>query len=1326
MAESTLRAYLKEIDELIEHDQLDEAIAHCRHILQTYPKHLETYRLLGKAYLEAKRYGDAADIFQRVLSAVPDDFVSHVGMSIVREDEGNTDAAIWHMERAFETNPANPAIQQELRRLFGRRDGIEPHKVRLTRGALARMYAHGELYPQAVAELRAALHEDPDRADLQVVLAEMYWRTGQRAEAAEVCDHIIEKLPFCREANRILAAAYQASGRTDQAAPFHRRLASLDPYFAFVESAMADPQTIDAGSVRLERLIWEPGQAVAGRQPVWASSLGVDLATRPEAPVAPPSVPISGPIPSWLQDLEAPEPEAGKVPQPAPTRAEVPTAPSPPSTQPEVEIPDWMREAGWQPSRGEAVEGPVSFSEEELAALEQGGLPSEAPVEGELAPGEIPEWLRAVAPKEITEAAGPPAGVVPLGEAEAPAAEEEAGLPAWLQDISAEVGGPPTDDTANVLGGWEPTPIEPEPTPEPELGEAEIPEGISAETTPFGERKSVPTWVEESAPGATDTIISWLGDRPGRERGLPREELPEWMQQPPIEEEAAPAMEEEAAPAEPLMPAWLSGVAEAAAQQEPILPEEVAWLQEAAEEEAAAPAEEWLEGLGEPAAPQREPPDWLRGIVEPGLGKAGEPSAPKEAPEWLREAVEPVASRKLATEPPEPDWLKGIAEPEALPPEKAAEGPAPAWLEALKEGVPEPSRPARGEAEWLRGLGEPQPAPVAEPAEELRAREWLESLGEPKAEPGEEQAKAPSWLEGLELETPAGEMERPAAMPEPTEEELVAGPFGRLQEAEEAPEIEPAEVPAAFAAAASPEEALLPAEAAAEDDVLQWLESLAARQEPPEAEVPAEAGIGPELAPAAEAPIVQERTLPEEPAESLEWLERLAAERGIEAPAERPVPPTAPAAPVTPAWLRGAEAPAPPAELPAEEAEEEVPAWLQELPSPEAEAPAWPPPTTRPQPPPEERAETEAPVWMEAVPEEPAAAPPPVEAEPPVWLKAPVEEAPTTGALEAPEWLRTAAEAEAVPPEVAPTVPEAEERVPPGVLETPEWLQTAAAEELEAEVPPAPTGAAPPPVAPPVVEKPPSGVLEVPEWLRAAAAGEPVSEAPWVTPPRPPTPAPEPRAEPSAFEVPEWLTEAAAAPLEAAQPPAKEPPWLTPGEEVLRSLEAKLSESLPEWLRAPAEPELAAEIPVERPEAVPPPAQVILPVEKVEPRPAPPPTPIEAPAPRAAPPVEVVAPAPAPRPQPTARGRPGAASPAELLDSARRALASGELDEALRDYGSLIRKKRDIPVIIEDLRAALARDATLAALWQMLGDAYMKADKLPEAIEAYRRGLEAV
>ena len=78
----TLRSYNREIEALTDQGNIDLAIAHCLHILKFFPKHVDTYRLLGKAYLENQRLGDAADIFQRVLSAVPDDFVSHITVAI--------------------------------------------------------------------------------------------------------------------------------------------------------------------------------------------------------------------------------------------------------------------------------------------------------------------------------------------------------------------------------------------------------------------------------------------------------------------------------------------------------------------------------------------------------------------------------------------------------------------------------------------------------------------------------------------------------------------------------------------------------------------------------------------------------------------------------------------------------------------------------------------------------------------------------------------------------------------------------------------------------------------------------------------------------------------------------------------------------------------------------------------------------------------------------------------------------------------------------------------------------------------------------------------
>src|SRR5512135_3469938 len=246
MAIIPLRAYNREIEGLIDSGQLDEAVAHCRHILTTYPKYIATYRLLGKAHLEQQRISDATDVFQRVLSAVPDDFISNVGMSIIREDENNLDASIWHMELAYEAQPANIAIQDELRRLYGRRDGMQPPKVRLTRGALARMYAKGGLFDQAIAELRAAIAEDPNRPDLQLLLAQMFFQTSQRVEAVDACVNILKKMPLCLEANRILAVSLPEAENSEVVRNSRQLVISMDPYYAFAESeAISSDQVPD-------------------------------------------------------------------------------------------------------------------------------------------------------------------------------------------------------------------------------------------------------------------------------------------------------------------------------------------------------------------------------------------------------------------------------------------------------------------------------------------------------------------------------------------------------------------------------------------------------------------------------------------------------------------------------------------------------------------------------------------------------------------------------------------------------------------------------------------------------------------------------------------------------------------------------------------------------------------------------------------------------------------------------------------------------------------------------------------------------------------------
>ncbi len=1429
MAEIALRAYVKEIDDLVEHEQLDEAIAHSRHILETYPKHLDTYRLLGKAYLEAKRYGDAADLFQRVLSAIPDDFVAHIGMSIVREDEGNLDASIWHMERAFETNPANPAIQQELRRLIGKRDGLEPHKVRLTRGALARMYAHGELFPQAIAELRSALQEDPDRPDLQVLLANLHWRTDQKEQAAEVAGQILGKLPYCREANRIAAGYLQANGKAEEAAPSHRRLAALDPYAAFVENAMVEPVTIDAGSVHLLKLEWRPGHPVvspAASRPTWTDSLGAGLRSEQKSDAP------TGPLPTWLSD-DAP---SASAPPPSPPPSPAPAVEAPAvmhpfagAKVPPADIPPWMREAGWGDSTGQAVEGPVSFSDEEMA-----GAPPEVE-EGALAPADIPEWLKDIAPAQAEqESAGPVAGAPPE----------------WLGEVAAESTPPPAEQ-----------PAPPPPAARPPRGK---------------ELSEVPTWLEEPSPGATETIVTWLGDRSARAAAASQPPQPAEPEEPVPQPEAdqpswlteSGFLEEEAVPETPAAeepPAWLSGVAEAAASEQAVMATPPAWVTEetpveAIEEEiapppptAAADAPDWLRAIAEPGAPAKPSeeaeqdwlagmssaatpaekqadsggPEWLRGIAQPEEPIAAQ-TPEREAPDWLRglggpaapsPAAEPVApgepdwlGSQASSTPPGAavglgtgagiDWLRGIedaAEAQAEP--SAAAQPAPDWLGAEATA---PSGSASGDDAWLRGLadlaggaapeasGSPEAEELApwaaeEPAEPEpiapETPDWLGRLAAAEAAPPPSTAGEPSWLADMASEQPAEAAEGPdwlrsmpgvsdavrPQIPEPVaddwlsgliddmplpegvgtpeesaepewfaaqsaaEQQFGAGPdvrattTGWLREAAEqgpppdatesagtpdwlkefeaaggAPPSPTAQTVAARRGPApgQPPGARAPVDSMdasaagelGEDDVQKWLEALASRQD-------AGAGGGIEEAPpSAIAPVfpppsaARREVPPEEPEEGMEWLEQMAAKAGSSPESKR--------ASTAPGWQPVEQEPV--VSLPAESAaveseEEEVPDWLRSL-------------------------------AAEGEPAEAAAAEAAPEPEGPDWL------------------LKAAASTVVARPSVPPAAPStAPETVEPPDEEAPDWLRGPAAPEppVEAEIAPAPSAEAD----------------ETPDWLRSAAAATAAAE--FTEPARS-------YAEEETGGVPDWLRMAAEAetpaptaepiwtamdepgpaaaapaptePEKPASPATPEPTWLRPSEPPeARRAPSEAEIVVPEWLRAPVEtpkfPEVAPE-PQEPPRAAEPAPSVIAPepVAKAVPPPEPPapvappaptpPVPIPEPVLAAAAPPAVPAPVEEERPTPKAvKARTTARTRQDTLAAARQALASNDLKAAGKHYGALIRQRSLLEDVLVDLKVAVDRLPDSPELWQALGDAYMKADKAAEAVEAYRHGL---
>ncbi len=234
MGNIALREYHRKIENLIESHQIDEALSHCANILRTYPKEIETYRKLGKIFLEKQDYELSQKIFNIILSVFPDDFVANVGLSFIHESNGQMDGAIEHMLLAFELQPANPSLQDELKRLYNKRDNVEPNKIRLTRGALIKMYARSNLFEQAIAEIKLGLYEKPNRIDFKLTLADMLWKSGKHIEAVENCVDVVSQLPYCWKANEILNLAFQDLHQEQTDNNYRARLAELDPYYRYM------------------------------------------------------------------------------------------------------------------------------------------------------------------------------------------------------------------------------------------------------------------------------------------------------------------------------------------------------------------------------------------------------------------------------------------------------------------------------------------------------------------------------------------------------------------------------------------------------------------------------------------------------------------------------------------------------------------------------------------------------------------------------------------------------------------------------------------------------------------------------------------------------------------------------------------------------------------------------------------------------------------------------------------------------------------------------------------------------------------------------------
>lgn len=689
-----LHDHLDLMREHLREGQYAEVITLGQHVLRHYPKHLETYRLLGEACLETGDLGSAADLFNRVRSADPENVVALVGLSIVHEQRKQVGEAIWHLERAFEIQPANEELRKELLRLYAEQEGTPRERLKLTPGGLARLYARQGLYSQAIQEFRALLSRDSTRTDVQAALAETLYRVGRKQESAEIAQTLLETLPYCLKANLLLGALWAENG-VPEAHALLERAKSLDPENTVARGLLPDHWD-DAPPPMLPAMSEEPATAAPAATP---TPPGHEEAAALEI--------------SWLESLipgaePAPQAEAPAVGAPSGAAPTAPQAASEPSVSAEpAEVQPATAPLTGEPtaSSGQAAALPVQVAPSqpaaEVAKVEEAAAPAQT---AKLQPQEPAAAVEAVPVKSTgeTKPARRMQPSLPRIGPTIPGALDK--LPAWLHGSLGSA--PQAASSAPAATAQEPTPAI-----AASLGALSQAQQEKTETAPEMTSRETHTLTGAAAP-STD-MPEWLARareavRSGQvEENLAAtsapEEKPAWR----TEADAETAQKgERPSTSEGLKVDSMGTSGEAPAQVEEPLPE---WLaaSEGASQTETPPSNsgllEWLGSSQEADSPDvpstaSSVPTWLKPTEAEPLPKASPPEA--AIPEWLQTlapnelqpAPPPAAEPPAAEAPPAgveetiPEWLREIMEAKegertesdaaALLPEPAETGPA--------------------------------------------------------------------------------------------------------------------------------------------------------------------------------------------------------------------------------------------------------------------------------------------------------------------------------------------------------------------------------------------------------------------------------------------------------------------------------------------------------------------------------------------------------------------------------------------------------------------------------------------------------------------------
>lgn len=313
MATISLKAYISRVDTLLTVGNLDEVVHHCRHILVSYPRNLEACHMLGQAL--AQMGGNTAEtqaVLRRVLAITPDDAATHAALGDVNELAGLYEEAIWHLERAGEHATENRSYRERLRHLYRMHRDAGAELPEGLPGAVARRQIREGQRVQAIRTLRNALKDEPGRQDLRALLARTQWDIEKRIEATQTALDLLEALPWCLHANRIVASLWLAELRPSDARTFLERIHDVDPYLALRLVGNAPPDEHSYTLTELDYRQFGQNQPPVRQSPPTPSPGSVESGFPGRSDGYAPDI-TDGSLPDWLQDSVTAESEAAEL-----------------------------------------------------------------------------------------------------------------------------------------------------------------------------------------------------------------------------------------------------------------------------------------------------------------------------------------------------------------------------------------------------------------------------------------------------------------------------------------------------------------------------------------------------------------------------------------------------------------------------------------------------------------------------------------------------------------------------------------------------------------------------------------------------------------------------------------------------------------------------------------------------------------------------------------------------------------------------------------------------------------------------------------------------